>query len=170
MDFAQMPYAVRTDASLSGIKCYLCCRLQYAYRFCLFPLCLCCSPYIFLFTLYCHPSPLPVSPGKESVALKSTFQKFLLLFANNVNILFKELLSCSCVVVNISFFSTVLSLIARWQYSQGSLLVVSVQKARTAASNDKRCMLVRWVHFKCRVMFQAAQQRSCASYGLIRKA
>lgn len=29
MDFAQMPYAVRTDASLSGIKCYLCCRLQY---------------------------------------------------------------------------------------------------------------------------------------------
>lgn len=104
MDFAQMPYAVRTDASLSGIKCYLCCRLQYAYRFCLFPLCLCCSPYIFLFTLYCHPSPLPVSPGKESVALKSTFQKFLLLFANNVNILFKELLSCSCVVVNLSFF------------------------------------------------------------------
>lgn len=40
-------------------------------------------------TLYCHPFAfLFFSPGKESVAVKSTFQKFQLLFANNSNILF----------------------------------------------------------------------------------
>lgn len=52
----------------------------------------------------------------------------------------------------------------------GGLVVASVQKAWTAACNDKRCLLGRWVHFKCWVMFQAAQQRSCASYGHIRRA
>lgn len=37
---------------------------------------------------------------------------------------------------------------------------VSVQKAWTAASNDKRCLLGRWVHFKCGVMFQATHKKS----------
>ena len=132
MDFAQPPYAVKIDASLHGIKCYLCCRLQYVHiDVCFpFPFLLLLSPYcavcIFLFTLNCHPSPSSFSSSKESVAVKSTFQKFLLLFANNGNILFKELLSRSCVVVNIyiyiykfffSSFFMILSLIARWQKS-----------------------------------------------------
>lgn len=110
MDFAQPPYAVKIDASLHGIKCYLCCRLQYVHiDVCFpFPFLLLLSPYcavcIFLFTLDCHPSPCSFSPSKESVAVKSTFQKFLLLFANNGNILFKELLSGSCVVVNIYIY------------------------------------------------------------------
>lgn len=98
MDFAQTPYAVKIDASLPGIKCYLRCRLQYmhAYRLCfslpLISFCLSIAlPVLFSlpFIVIPHSTLSTLSPGKESVAVKSTFQKFLLLFGNNGNILFK---------------------------------------------------------------------------------
>ena len=107
-------------------------------------------------------STLPLSRHRVSYWLFS-FQKFLLDLMGIFS-----LKSFSPVLVN-NIFQRFYHLLPAGS-SQGSLLVVSVPKAWTAASNDKRRLLGRWVHFKCRVMFQAAQQRTCASYGLIRKA
>lgn len=106
MDFAQTPYAVKIDASLPGIKCYLCCGLLYMHIDGAFPLL--SSPFVsLLLHLYLSLRPLLssrtllFSAGKESAAVKSTFVKLLLLFGSNGHIIYKVLLSCS--VVNISF-------------------------------------------------------------------
>lgn len=105
-----MPYAVKIDASLSGIKCYLCSRLQNMHIDCAFFF---SSPFIsLLFSVYLLYIILliclflsnisSISPGKKikmkmkiimmkkKESVKSTFQKFLLLFVSNGNIPFKE--------------------------------------------------------------------------------
>lgn len=96
-------------------------------------------------------------PWEQESVVISTFQTFYCCLAAMGNILFKVLFSR--VVVNILFFLCgFYHFISRWQYSQGSLVVVSVQKPWTAAFNDKRCILHLWVHFICRIMFQPAQK------------
>ena len=92
--------------------------------------------------------------------------------------LFKGLLLRSCVAfLNMFLLLPFFPPPSLWLYhlesaggGRSSGVVVSVRKARTAASNDKRSLLGRWVPFKRGVMLQPAQQKSSAVDGLIRKA